>query len=330
MRIAKCSLFLVAILSVGIISSTFAQGQNEATFPTRDVQVVVNAGAGGGTDTINRKIISIIQKNHKDVTLYVTNNPASGEAAGPYDVMRSKADGYTIGSLTYGSVVGSVYLKLIPQYDLSKLNLFCTLTQESDALMVKYDSKYNTFDDYIAAAKANPGKVKIGITTIGARASLLATKIEKTYGITFNQVQYEGAASQREALLNGEVDGVITSLGDFSSVILNKQVKGLVEFSTIQNKAFPDVPPIKSLGHEELASGSFIIMAVPTGTPSDVVDKLSDLYKEAQQSQEFQDWAISIGVTPSWMDGTETTAFAQDTQEKAFVTLDQMKTAGLL
>ena len=322
----KYVLFL-SLLLIG--SALFAQGENEKPFPTRDIEVIVPAEAGGGTDTINRKLISIIESKHKDITLYVTNNGAT-EANGPYQVMTAKPDGYRIGAMTYGSVVGSVYFKLIPQYNLEKLNMFCMVTQEFDALMVKADSPFKTFDDVIAAAKANPGKIRIGGANAGSRTSLLISQMESALGVDFNEVQYVGSATQREALLNGEVDAVITSLGDLASVIVSGQVRGLVEFSMAQNEAYPTVPTSSSLGYPELQCASFIIMCAPAGTPADVVSKLESFYKEAQSSKEFQDWIVSVGVSPVWKNAEETKQYVKEVQENAFKLLDTAVANGTL
>lgn len=325
MKRIVCVMLAVLLASV----SLFANGSNEKGYPSRDIEVIVPAEAGGGTDTINRKLISIIQKQHPDVTLYVTNN-GSTEAHGPYQVMTSKPDGYRIGAMTYGSIVGSVYFKLIPQYDLSKLNIFAMVTQESDAVMVRSDSKYKTFQDLIDDAKANPDKVRIGGANAGSRTSLVISQMEDTYGINLNEVQYNGSATQREALLNGEVDAIITSLGDLSSAISSGQVRGLVEFSSVQNQAYPDVPPISTLGHPEIQCASFILLCAPAGTPDDVIAKLTSLYKEAQQSKEFQDWIVSIGVTPVWKEGQELADYVGFVQANAFRLLDDMVSKGLL
>ena len=317
---------LVALSAVGLL---FANGETEKGYPSRDIEFIVPAEAGGGTDTINRKLISIIQKQHPEVSLYVTNN-GSTEAHGPYQIMTSKPDGYRIGAMTYGSVVGSVYFKLIPQYDLSKLNIFAMVTQESDAMIVRSDSKYKTFQDLLDDAKARPNQVKIGGANAGSRTSLVISQIENTYGVDVNEVQYNGSATQREALLNGEVDAIITSLGDLASAIASKQARGLVEFGTVQNKAYPDVPPIATLGHPEIQCASFILLCAPAGTPDDVIAKLTSLYKEAQQSKDFQDWIVSIGVTPVWKEGKELSDYISNVQANAFSLLDDMVSKGLL
>ncbi|ORC35089.1 hypothetical protein B4O97_10145 [Marispirochaeta aestuarii] len=321
---------LVIGLAMLLVVALFAEGGQEKAYPSKDIQFICNGGAGGGTDTINRKLASIIEKS-VDVTIPVINKPGKGEAEGPFDVMRARNDGYTIGNLTYGAVVGAVYYKLIPQYDIDNLEIICVVTQEADALMVKADAPWKSYKEFIDAARANPGKLRIGITAIGGRPSMITTQMEEVYGVKFQQIEYvEGAGPQREALLSGECDAVITSLGDFAAVLKSGAVKGLVEYSLEQNETYPDVPTIASQGNPEMEIGSFIAIVAPKGTPQDVLDTLEKYYYDAQHSKDFRDWTLSVGVTPTWYGQDKAGDFVRNLMESNFKTLDGMRAKGII
>ena len=323
-------ILLSAVLIIAVASALFAEGGQEKAYPAKDIQYICNSGAGGGTDAISRKLASIIEKN-MDVSLPIINKPGSGEAAGPFDVMRARPDGYTIGNLTYGSTVGAVYYKLIPQYDLDKLRFVCIVTQEADALMVKADSPWKTYEEFIAAAKAAPGELTIGITAIGGRPSMITMQTEDVYGVKFSQIEYvDGAGPQREALLSGECDAAITSLGDFAAVLKSGQVRGLVEYSTIQNETYTDVPTIAAKGHPEMEIGSFIVIVAPIDTPQATVDAIEKLYYDAQHSDDFRSWTKSVGVTAGWFGQDKARDFVTAVQKKSFKALDTMKAKGLI
>jgi putative tricarboxylic transport membrane protein len=322
----------IAIFTLIILTtvSVFGEGQKDASYPSKDIQYICNSGAGGGTDTISRKLASIIEKAI-DPTIAVINKPGKGEAEGPYSVMRGRPDGYTIGNITYGAVVGAIYYKLIPQYDIDKLEIVCVVTQEADALMVKADAPWKTYEEFIAAAKAAPGELSIGITAIGGRPSMITTQMEALYGVEFQQIEYvDGAGPQREALLSGEVDAVITSLGDFAAVLKSGAVRGLVEYSTLQNETYTDVPTIASKGNPEMEMGSFLAIVAPKGTPEDVLDTLEKLYYDAQHSDDFRNWTLSVGVTAGWYGRDKATDFVKSVMASNFKTLDQMRAAGII
>jgi tripartite-type tricarboxylate transporter receptor subunit TctC len=123
--------------------------------------------------------------------------------------------------------------------------------------------------------------------------------------------------------------GAITSLGDFANLLQDGTVEGLAEFSSAPNPTYPDVPLAKDQG-VDLEIGSFIVLAVPAGTPDDVVAQIEAAYKAAYESQEFQDWVSDVGVTPSWLGTSEVTQWAEETQQTLFDEMDALVEQGIL
>ncbi len=309
---------------------TMVACSSDKEYPAKDIQLVVNAQAGSGTDAINRQIAKLVE-TELGGEFYVVNKPGAADATGPNVVMSSKPDGYTIGNLNYGSVVNAVWEEIIPNYTMDNLNIFAMVSQENDALMVGKDSPYKTFDDLIKAAQNNPGKIRIGDQGIGSRVYLLTLRLEQKYGVKFNKISYKSSAAQREAILNKEIDGAITSLGDFNSLLTSGDSVGLVEFSAIQNKTYPKVPTAIALGlGEDFISGSFIIMAAPVETPQEIITKLENAFEKAVSSQEFIDWTVTTGITASFKKGEELKSFINNLQAQEFKYLDELKNNGVL
>jgi len=144
-------------------------------------------------------------------------------------------------------------------------------------------------------------------------------------------ISYQGSAPQREAILNGEVDAAITSLGDFAPILNSGDALGVVEFSTVRNAGYPTVPTSKELGlSDTLLSGSFLTLAAPAGTPDDVIAKLEAAFEKAATSKEFADWAATVGVTPDFKKGAELKAFLDDKISSETKALQALKDAGVL
>ncbi|NCB27431.1 MAG: tripartite tricarboxylate transporter substrate binding protein, partial [Bacteroidia bacterium] len=254
-------------------SALFAQGAPEV-YPSKDIEFIVSSGAGGGTDAISRKVSQLAEKE-LGKSVYFVNKPGADDAVGPNLLMGAKADGYTIGNLNYGSIINAPFTGLIKGYDLAKLEIFALITQEPDAIMVGKNSPYKTFDALIAAAKANPGKIRVADQGIGSRVNLLALKIQELYGVKFNMISYQSSAPQREAILNGEVDAAITSLGDFAPILNSGDAVGVVEFSTVRNAGYPTVPTSKELGlSDSLLSGSFSYAFANTDDSAESYDRV--------------------------------------------------------
>ncbi|MET4102554.1 tripartite-type tricarboxylate transporter receptor subunit TctC [Roseovarius sp. MBR-78] len=299
-----------------------------AEYPERDVRMVVPWGAGGGTDGIVRKVTNLAE-DALGGTIYVENIEGGNSATGVGQVMGARADGYTMGALTYDSIVTVPWQGMLPSYQMDKLDLIARITSEADAIIVDADSDYQSLGDLIAAAKADPGNVRVGVQNLGGRVHLTLLQLQQITGAEFRIVSYPGgAAPQKEAILSDEVDVVLTSLGDFANLIEDGSVRGIVEFSDAKNPTY-DVPTAEEAGID-LLNGSFIVLVVPAGTPADVVTSLEAAYHEAYKSDEFQDWLGNIGVTPNWLAGDELDVWAEETAQGLFTQMDALVEAGVL
>ncbi|MGB0664902.1 MAG: Bug family tripartite tricarboxylate transporter substrate binding protein [Pontibacterium sp.] len=311
------------------LAATFSSFSMAADYPNRDVRMVIPWGAGGGTDGVVRKL-NTIAEGFLGGSLYAENIEGGISAIGVMEVMKSRPNGYTLGSLTYDSVVTVPWQGALPTYKLDKLKLIGRVTSEPDAIIVDADSKYQSLDDIVKAAKANPGKVKVGIQNIGSRLHLALLQLQQLTGTEFKLIAYPGgAAAQKEAILSNEVDIVATSMGDFSSLFESGDVRGIVEFSDSRNLTYPDVPTAKEVG-VDLQMGSFIVIAAPANTPSDIVAKVEMAYQKALESDDFQAWVAKTGVTPNWLGSDEVTQWANDFQATLFKQMESLVEQGVL
>ncbi|MAU19718.1 MAG: tripartite tricarboxylate transporter substrate-binding protein [Martelella sp.] len=314
--------------AIAAITTALAPVAALAEYPERDVRMVVPWGAGGGTDGIVRKVTTLAEEPLGG-TIYVENIEGGNSATGVGQVMSARPDGYTIGALTYDSIVTVPWQGMLPSYQMDKLDLIARITSEADAIIVDADSDYQTLDDLIEAAKADPGNVRVGVQNLGGRVHLTLLQLQQLTGAEFRIVSYPGgAAPQKEALLSDEVDVVLTSLGDFANLIEDGTARGIVEFSDAKNPTY-DVPTAEEAGID-LLNGSFIVLVAPAGTPEDVVASLEAAYHKAYDSPEFQDWLATIGVTPNWLAGDELDAWAEDTAQGLFTQMDGLVEAGVL
>jgi len=320
----------LATLLTGAVGATALLSVSAAAqdFPTRDIRMIVPWGAGGGTDAIIRKISSIAEED-LDQAIFVENIEGGMSGTGIMEVMTARPDGHTIGGLTYDSVITVPWQGLVPGYELDKLAFIARITSEPDALMASTDTDYESLDDLLEAARENPGEVRVGIQGMGSRVHLAMLQLQEATDTEFHLVSYPGGAGpQKEAVLSGEVDAVITSLGDFAPLIEGGDVRPIVEFSDAPNPAF-DVPLAVDEG-VDLQIGSFIVLAAPAGTPDDVVARLESIFQEAHQTDDFQDWLAEVGVTSSWAGTDEVTSWVKETQESYFALMQDLVDQGII
>lgn len=321
---------LATILSAALLAGLATiQGAAAQSYPTKDVRMIVPWGAGGGTDGIVRKISTLAEKQLGG-TIYVENIEGGVSATGVMQAMKARPDGYTVASLTYDSVITVPFQKLLPGYSMDKLAFVARVTSEPDAIIVGKSAPYKTLDDLVKAAKASPGSIKIAIQEIGSRTHLAMLRLQSMTGAQFKLIAYPGgAAPQKEALLSGETQVAVTSLGDFAALIESGDARGLIEFSDVRNPTYKDVPTTKDAGLD-LQVGSFILLAAPAGTPQPVIAKLESAYKAAYDSKEFQDWVAKVGVTPSWLGAAQTRPWVDRTQGDIFGLMKKLQDDGVL
>ena len=310
---------LMCALGACILSSSVIA----ADFPSRDIRLIVPWAAGGGADGISRKISNIAEQDLPK-SIYVENINGAVTATGLMQMTRARPDGQTIGVLTYDSVITLPRGKMVPGYSLDKMSLIARITKEADSIVVSKQSGFNSFEELIAAAKAKPNTVRIGVAPKGSGPYLAVHRLEKLTGVKFNVITYPGSSSaETEALLSGELDGAISSLGDFSGIIESGDAKGVIELSSEQNPSFPDVPPISTHGYQ-LETGSFILLAAPKGTPKDTIAIIENSFKKAYDSTEFQEWILKVGVTPSWLGSKDVQAWIDELQSSTFKEMDAL------
>ena len=310
-------------LSTMAILLAVAGGTIAADFPTRDIRYIVPWPAGGGVDGISRKINSIAEQSI-DKSIFVENIGGAVTATGLMQMSKARPDGQTIAALTYDSIITLPRGEMVPGYSLDNMRYIARITKEADAIVVSKSSGITSYEELIAAAKAEPGTVRIGVAPEGSGPYLAVKRLQKAAGVEFNVIAYPGSSSaETEALLSGEIVAAISSLGDFNGIIESGDAMGVIELSSEQNPSYPDVPPISEKGID-LETGSFIVLAAPAKTPDDVIASLESIYKTAYDSEEFQSWITKVGVTPSWLGAAEVQGWVDNLQSTTFGVMDEL------
>lgn len=326
MKFKVTGILMMAVLLASVLAIGCAPKAEE--YPSKDIRFIASWGAGGGADAIARTICPLAEPE-LGVSVYVENIEGAAGGVGCYEAMQAAPDGYTITSIVYRNLVTLPRSGMVEGYDLDKLDFFGMITQEGDGVIVKMDAPYQTLDDIIQAAKAEPGKLAIGNDGVGGVTHIGALFIEEAYGVEFKHISYPaGAAPLKEALLSGEVQIVVSSLGDFSPLLDAGEARGIAEMAEERNPKY-DVPTFKELG-KDITFGSFMVLSTSAGTPADRVKILEAAFHKAWSSPEFQDWCGSIGVTAVWMQDPELTPWLMDLQGRSFAFLDRLVEAGIL
>ncbi|MDA3956084.1 tripartite tricarboxylate transporter substrate binding protein [Oceanispirochaeta sp.] len=215
-------LFVLVLCMAAMTGMVFAEGSGE--YPERDITNVMVWGAGGGTDTCNRVVMPEMAKE-LGVNINVVNNP--GGVAGSVGMAAAFAkdpDGYTICGLSESCVTSAV-MGGFPE----RMNVwdFFIIGGSPDIVSVTPDAPYNSIEELVKAAKANPGSIRAGASGAGSIHHLNLLAFEKGAGVEFNFIPYDGSAPAQNAAMTGEITLVITSVAEQAQLIRGGKLRPL-------------------------------------------------------------------------------------------------------
>lgn len=301
-RHAMVGFVLVALLlTLTGCSASKTTGNAAAQFPTKPIEIIVPYAAGGGTDNVARALAQAAE-DHLGQPVVVVNKPGGGGAVGMGEGARAKADGYTVTMIT-------VELVTLPHLGLAPISheMFepvIRVNLDPAAVTVRADAPWNTLEEFLDYARQNPGKVKVGNSGTGAIWHLAAASLEKKAGVQFNHIPFNGAAPAVTALMGGNVDAVTVSPGEVLSYVTAGKLKVLGVMADERVKQLPDVPTLKEQGID-LSIGTWRGLAVPKGTPEEVIAVLHDAFKKAMEDQSFIDFMDKSGLGIGYLNGKQ-------------------------
>ncbi|KQP13094.1 tripartite tricarboxylate transporter substrate binding protein [Pseudorhodoferax sp. Leaf267] len=297
-----------------------------AAWPERPITLIVPWGAGGGTDAVARIIGIELEKDLKQPVNVVNRTGGSG-VVGHQAIASAGPDGYTIGILTVEiGMMRHVGLTQLSGADYTPLAL---MNFDPNAVLVRADSPIKTAADLLAAAKANPGKLKAsgtgqgGIWHLGLARWLVDNKLP---GNAIGWVPSNGAAPGLQDLLAGGVDVVSCSLPEARALIEGNKVRPLVLMGTKPDGIFPQVPLYTDASGQQWNAGAWRGIAGPKGLPKEVSDRLSASLKKIFDGAAYQDFLKSRGFGALYAGAPE---FGKFMAEKDAESATVMKAVGI-
>jgi tripartite-type tricarboxylate transporter receptor subunit TctC len=270
-----------------------ANNAAKSKYPEKTIDMTILFGAGAAADIVGRKLAEIAGKDLGQ-TIVANNRLGGGGAVGYQYVLGAPADGYNIVWNSTSINVAYHQGNMPKDKAWDAFQGVAKITEESSVLAVKADSKWKTFEDFIAYAKAHPGEVTVANSGVGSFNQLIAGAIESVCGVKFKDVPMD-AKQSTIALLGGKVDAVVNMAFDMIQQEQAGQTKTLVVVANKRLDMLKDVPTMKEKGYD-LTLTMYRGIAVKKGTPDDVVKRLESAFMKAGQSDEFKAFADKYGV----------------------------------
>ncbi len=288
--------------ATGVIAAlAFLTGSGMAhaqSFPSKPIRWVVPYPAGGGSDFLAR---TISQQMSAQVgqSILVDNKPGGNTAIAASEVARSAADGYTIMSADNGTMVfnSALYAKLSynPEKDLVPVTLMGKFPM---ILVVAANSDVKDAKDFVARAKAAPGRINYGSAGAGSPHHLAMELLKVNAGLHMVHIPYRGAAPALTDLAGGQVVAMMVDMAAGAGFLKGGKVRPLAVANPTRLPQLPDVPTFAELGFKGVEAAAQVGVVAPAGTPADVVNALQKQIAAAIQTPAVRQKLIDFGIEP--------------------------------
>ena len=285
------------LLTLGALCAVHSAPTFAQAYPSKPVTVVVPFSPGGGTD-IGARLIAQKLTAKWGQSVIVENRAGAGGLVGADLVAKAKPDGYTL-------LVGNVGTQAINQslykmpYNADTAFAPISMIAELPFVMLAGPSvNAKTPKEFVALAKAEPGKRTYASSGQGGSPHLTAEIFQGAAGVKLTHVPYKGGGPAMTDLMAGHVDILFASVLEGSGHVKAGKLKALAVSSATRSPALPDVPTLAEAGIANSESGSWIAMFAPTGTPQAIVDKIAADIKEAVAQADTKQTLIGQGATP--------------------------------
>lgn len=298
------TLTLLTTLAVAVAFGWTAPAKAE--FPDRTIHMVIPWKAGGGTDSIGRGLQPAFEEAAGQ-KLVIDNISGAGTVSGTIAVLKAKPDGYTILMNGSSDVVAPLTFKPDLPYTLDDFKFVGGFFYSPTWVVAHKDRGYETLQDLLDDAKANPGSVKLGVAGSAGSQMIMAAAIKGITGYDITLVPYSGGADLKKAVLGNQVNaGVIHApvmLGDIKSGLIRALGAG-GSLEALTYEPLRDKPTLRDVGipvDVGVTRGVF----VPKETPDEIVARLESILEEAAKSEHFRNFGQKFGFAPTWIPSEE-------------------------
>ena len=276
---------LFAGAAIALLAACAADVAAAQTYPDKPIKMIVPFPPGGPIDTMARLVAHDLSFNLGQQVV-VDNRPGAGSTLGTKAAAAADPDGYTLLFGSSGSL--AVAPALYSSFDLDPRKAFAPIASVSllpHALVVAPSVPARTVAEFIAYAKANPGKLNYG-AGLGTPPHLLSTLFKTEAGIDIVYVPYKGSAASLTDLLAGQTQMTIDGLTGLYPLIRDGKVRPLAVARPVRWPELPDVPTMVESGFPDFVIDAWTGVVAPAGTPPDIVAKLNGAINEGLKSAE--------------------------------------------
>jgi len=280
-----------AILLAGIVAVVAGEA-----YPTRPIRLLVGFPAGGPTD-IPARFIADRLSGQLGQKVFVEDKPGAGGMIALDDMLAQPKDGYNLQLCTYFDAINTLLYKNV-SYKLSDIAPITLVSKYYYLMALAKSVPVDTFDQFVAYAKAHPGDILYGTVGAGSTQELVAHELEKAAGIKMTKVPFKGSTEITQEMLGGRVHFQVGPTLAIAPYYKTGELKVVATTSPERLKSFPEIPTLTERGYALAPYGWLGVCAV-AGTPKPVIDLLNRHITSITQSDEYRQFLEKTGSIPA-------------------------------
>lgn len=283
-------------------------GGDPGVYPSKEIRLIVQASPGGTSDTVSRMMASLAEPELGVPVVCENKAGASGALAFSY-VVRKPADGYTIGHapVEITTVRSLGFADVGPE----EMTLICMVSKTSPMLVVRADSPWTTLEEFLDAAREEPGGLIMANSGTGSIWHFNTLLMEQRADVRVTHLPYPGSSRALVSLLGGHVDAAVAGVGEGISHVQAGKLRALAVFDTERSSVLPDTPTTFELGYE-IGAPAWSGFFGPAGMPDDARGKLAEAFAKAFRTEAWEKLCRERGMKPEFLDADDFRTFALD------------------
>jgi tripartite-type tricarboxylate transporter receptor subunit TctC len=299
----------ITLAGCTILLSCAATAQN---YPTRPIRMIVPYAPGGNVD-ISARIIGAPLAEILGQTIVVDNRPGAGGNLGAALVAKATPDGYTLLVGSSGPLsVNPVIFKNLPYDSIKDFAPISTVQAVPLVVLASPKAGFNSIADFIAAAKARPGKVTMASAGAGTTNHFAIELLANMANIKVLHVPYKGSGPALSELLGGQVETMVDQLAASIGYVKDGRLKVLAVTTPQRASALPNTPTLDELGYKGYQAATLLGLLAPAGTPKPVIAKLNAAVRKVMDNPAVSERFRGLGANPGASSPEEFSARIRD------------------
>jgi tripartite-type tricarboxylate transporter receptor subunit TctC len=292
----------IRLLAFGLASFAGIGGAVALDYPTKPVRWIVGYPAGGSTDIVARLIGQYLSEKLGQ-QFVIENRPGAGNNLGTEQVVRAAPDGYTLLLINPANAVNATLYEKLSFNFIQDIAPVTGFIRTPNVMEVNPSVPVKTVPEFIAYAKANPGKINLASSGNGTSIHMSGELFKMMAGLDMVHVPYRGSAPMLTDLIGGQVQVTFDNMPSSIEHIRAGRLRALAVTTAVRSDALPDVPVVADFlpGYE---ASSWFGAGVPKGTPAEIVEKLNKEMNAALADPKIKErldalGGISLAGTPA-------------------------------